>query len=415
MNAVEQLSPLVGVLAACAALAVSRATFYRRMVTCAKPRPTPLRALSSGERQQVLDVANSERFVDSAPAEIVSTLLDEEKMYLCSVRTMYRILASAGEVRERRDQLRHPKYEKPQLLAEAPNRVWTWDITKLLCVEKWRYLYLYVILDLFSRYVVGWMIADHENAEHAKRLIRETYAKQNIEEGQVVIHSDRGAPMTSKTLAQLMADLVITKSHSRPQVSNDNPFIESHFKTAKYRPDFPGRFEGGHDALGYFRRFFDWYNNEHNHSGIAFLTPADVHYGRAADIIASRQQVLDAIYAAHPERFVRRPPKAALLPTAVWINPPDTKLTEAVAEPQTPSPLAALRDRPVGALARLDAQRPAQARGPTDGLEHSALVFSSEHREGDSEAQPNLQSAMQSNLQNEPPRALAADTEEVLQ
>lgn len=333
MNAVEQLAPLVGVLAACAVLAVSRATFYRRRVaTCAKPRPTPTRALSAEERQQVLDIANSERFVDVAPAEIVGRLFDEDRRYLCSVRTMYRVLADAGEVRERRDQLRHPEYAKPQLLAEAPKEVWTWDITKLLCVEKWQYLYLYVVIDIFSRYVVGWMLAKHENAALAKRLISETCAKQNIEEGQLIIHSDRGAPMTSKTLAQLMADLVITQSHSRPKISDDNPFSESHFKTMKYRPDFPNRFNGDRHAHDHFRQFFDWYNNVHHHSGIAYLTPADVHYGRAAEVLAARQQVLDEAYAAHPERFVRRPPKVQSVPKAVWINPPSAEETQTIVE-----------------------------------------------------------------------------------
>ena len=399
MIAVEEIAPVVGIVVACAALAVSRATFYRRqVVTCAKPRPSPARALTEEERQCVLAVVNSERFVDSAPAEIVSTLLDEAR-YLCSVRTMYRILENAGEVRERRDQLRHPEYKKPQLLAEAPNRVWSWDISRLLCVEKWRYLHLYVILDIFSRYVVGWMIAEHENAEHAKRLIRETCAKQNIEEGQLIIHSDRGKPMTSKTLAQLMVDLAITKSHSRPHVSDDNPFSESHFKTMKYQPDFPNRFEGMRDALEYCRGFFDWYNNDHQHSGIAYLTPATVHYGRAADVIASRQHVLDASYAAHPERFVNRAPRALLLPRAVWINPPDTQ-PEQTAEHQALLPLAALRE--LEHLARLDAERPALARGPTDGPERSALVCSSAHRDlEDNGSQLGLQSTTQPSLQIE--------------
>jgi putative transposase len=269
----------------------------------------------------VLDVANSERFADTAPAEIVATLLDEKK-YLGSVRTFYRILARAGEVRERRDQLRHPEYKKPELLATAPNQVWTWDITKLLGPEKWKYFYLYVVLDLFSRYVVGWLLAKHENATHAKRLIRETFKKQGVEEGQLTIHGDRGAPMTSKTLAQLMADLTITKSHSRPQVSDDNPFSESQFKTMKYQPEYPDRFSSLGEALNHSRQFFDWYNKEHRHSGIAFLTPADVHFGRATKVVAARQATLNAAFNAHPERFVGRPPRAALPSPAVWINPP---------------------------------------------------------------------------------------------
>ena len=329
MNAVEELAPVVGVAAACAALAVPRSTYYRHQVVgCAKPRPKPSRALGTIEEQRVLDVANSERFVDVAPAEIVNTLF-EEQIYLCSTRTMYRILAKSGEVRERRDQLRHPDYKKPELMATGPNQVWTWDITKLLRFEKWSYFYLYVILDLFSRYVVGWLIADHENATHAKRLIRETCKKEHIEDGQLTIHSDRGAPMTSKTMAQMLSDLVITKSHSRPQVSNDNPFSESQFKTMKYQPDFPNRFGPMHEARAHFTDFFRWYNHEHRHSGIAYLTPADVHLGRAPQVMAQRQQVMDAAYALHPERFVRGAPRAAQLAPAVWINPPRIDLGEA--------------------------------------------------------------------------------------
>lgn len=328
MNAAHELSCIVGVRDACATLLVSRATFYRRrsaVATCAPKRPAPPRTLSTDERKAVLDIANSERFVDTAPAEIVATLLDEKK-YLCSVRTMYRILADAGEIRERRDQLRHPEYKKPELLATAPNQVWSWDITKLLGPEKWKYFYLYVIIDIFSRYVVGWLLAEHENATLAKRLISETCKKQRIEEGQLTIHGDRGAPMTSKTLAQLMADLTITKSHSRPQVSDDNPFSESHFKTMKYQPDYPDRFPSPTAARDHSRAFFAWYNNHHRHSGVAFLTPATVHYGRSADVVARRQATLDAAFALNPERFVKRPPSAAQPPPAVWINPP-TDLT----------------------------------------------------------------------------------------
>jgi putative transposase len=324
MNAVHELVPIVGILAACAALEIPRATFYRRRsttATCAAKRPAPARALSGEERQAILDVANSERFVDTAPAEIVATLIDEKK-YLGSVRTFYRVLAAAGEVRERRDQLRHPEYKKPELLATAPNQVWSWDITKLMGPEKWKYFYLYVLIDIFSRYVVGWLLAEQENATHAKRLIGETCKKEGIEEGQLTIHGDRGAPMTSKTLAQLMADLTITKSHSRPRVSDDNPFSESQFKTMKYQPDYPDRFCGLEDARVRSRAFFDWYNNEHRHSGIAFLTPGDVHCGRSTEVIAARQETLDAAFALHPERFVRRAPSAALLPPTVWINPP---------------------------------------------------------------------------------------------
>lgn len=336
MNAAIDLAPLVGAVAACAALAVSRATLYRRRAlrpTCAPPRPSPPRALSSAERDAVIALANSDRFVDVAPAEIVATLLDDSPpIYLCSSRSMYRYLASRGEVRERRNQLRHPNYVKPQLLATAPNQVWTWDITKLLCMGKWNYLYLYVVLDLFSRYVVGWLVARHENARLAKRLIRETCAREEIAPLQLTIHGDRGAPMTSKTLAQLMADLVITKSHSRPQVSNDNPFSESQFKTMKYQGDFPDRFGGLDDARPYFQGFFPWYNDEHRHSGIGYLTPGDVHHGRAEQVLTARHAAMMNAYALHPERFGGRPPRLTELAKAVWINPPD--LVDARAEVQ---------------------------------------------------------------------------------
>ncbi len=235
---------------------------------------------------------------------------------------MYRILADSQEVRERRNQLRHPAYKKPELLATAPNQVWSWDITKLLGPAKWTYFYLYVILDIYSRYVVGWMVASRESADLAQRLIRETVQKQEISENQLIIHSDRGPSMKSHGVAQLLANLGVTKSHSRPHVSNDNPFSESQFKTLKYRPDFPGRFGCQQDAISYCRGFFHWYNNEHYHSGIAMLTPAMVHYGSADNVLAKRQQVLNTAYDAHPERFVSKPPTPPRQPKAVWINPP---------------------------------------------------------------------------------------------
>jgi len=270
----------------------------------------------------VLDVLHSERFVDTAPAEVVATLMDEKK-YLCSERSMYRILADAHEVRERRNQLRHPNYAKPELLATGPNQVWSWDITKLKGPVKWTYFYLYVMLDIFSRYVVGWMVAQRENAELAKRLIRESCDKESIEPDELTIHADRGSPMKAKTTGQLLADLGVTKSHSRPHVSNDNPFSESHFKTFKYRPGFPDRFGSQQDALGWSRRFFTWYNQDHRHSGIAMLTPEMVHRGQAAAVLDKRHQVALAAYNAHPERYVNGPPRPAVLPHAVWINPPD--------------------------------------------------------------------------------------------
>jgi putative transposase len=326
MSAIELLAPCVGQAAACRAVGMARASWYRSLQPAVPPetlaaRPAPARALLPAERQAVLDCMHSERFQDKAPAQIYATLLDEG-VYLCSVRSMHRILAENGELKERRNQLRHPTYKKPELLATDPNQVWSWDITKLLGPVKWTYFYLYVILDIFSRYVVGWMVAERESAELAKRLIADTCAKQAIVSGQLTIHSDRGTSMTSKPVALLMADLGVTKTHSRPHVSDDNPFSESQFKTLKYRPEFPDRFGSLQDARGFCQRFFSWYNTEHHHSGIALLTPEVVHYGQAEGVIRQRQKVLDAAYARNPERFVRARPKPQSQPTAVWINPP---------------------------------------------------------------------------------------------
>jgi len=259
--------------------------------------------------------------MDKAPATVYATLLDEGT-YLCSTRTMYRILGEEGEVRERRDQLRHPHYSAPQLLATGPNQVWSWDITKLLGPVKWSYFYLFVILDLFSRYVVGWMIAHRESAVLAERLIRETCEKQNIEPGQLTIHADRGSSMTSKPVALLMADLGITKTHSRPHVSDDNPYSESQFKTLKYHPTFPERFGSIEDARSFCQQFFPWYNTEHRHSGIGLLTPATVHYGKDSIVTNQRQLVLTAAFSNHPERFARGAPRPPRVPDAVWINKP---------------------------------------------------------------------------------------------
>jgi putative transposase len=324
MPAVLSLAPLVGVLAACAALLLPRATFYRwqRPAVTKPPRPSPPRALPPGERAEVLATLNSARFADKAPRQVVAALLDEDR-YLCSARTMYRVLEAAGEVRERRDQLRHPTYVKPELLATAPNQVWSWDITKLKGPVKWTYFHLYVILDIFSRYVVGWMVAARESADLAQELIVEACARQRIQPGQLSIHADRGSAMKAKSTALLYADLGITKSHSRPHVSNDNPFSESQFKTVKYRPELPDRFGSLPDARVRVAPLLHWYNEEHYHSGIALLTPSDVHHGRAPAIIAARQRALDAAYVVHPERFVRGAPTHQQPPTEVWINRPD--------------------------------------------------------------------------------------------
>lgn len=307
-------------------------SFYRlRKIstkTVSRTKARSPRALSDLERERVLSVLHEDRFVDKAPAEVYAALLDEGT-YLCSIRTMYRILHEHEEVKERRNQLRHPQYKKPELLATGPNQVWSWDITKLKGPEKWTYFYLYVILDIFSRHAVGWTIAHRESAELAKTLIRDTCSRQKIDKNQLLIHSDRGSPMTSKAVALLMSDLGITKSLSRPHVSNDNPFSESHFKTAKYRPTFPERFGSIQDARAHFQDFFDWYNNEHYHTGLALMTPAMVHYGMAEKCKNQRQLVLTGAYDAHPERFVAGPPKVLQLPAESWINPPKGKETGA--------------------------------------------------------------------------------------
>lgn len=324
MEAAEKFSLDLGTAASCRAFGVARSSLYRRRYPPPTPRRIPRpshRALSELERQEVLDLLHGERFVDQAPAQVAATLLDEER-YLCSVRTMYRILDANQEVRERRNQLRHPTYTKPELLATGPNQVWTWDITKLKGPRKWTYFYLYVILDIFSRRVVGWMVADCESASLAKKLIRESCDKHRIEPDQLTLHADRGSSMKSKAVALLLSDLGITKSHSRPYVSDDNPFSEAQFKTLKYRPGFPERFGSIQDAKAFCRTFFDWYNNIHYHSGLNWLTPATVHYGQTGPILERRQHALDRARQKHPERFVNVHRKIAGPPDNVWINPP---------------------------------------------------------------------------------------------
>jgi putative transposase len=330
MPAVSELATTVGIRPACEALNVSRSAYYRYQqgatpVAEAAPRPRPARALSESEQAVVLAHLHEERFQDRSPAAVYATLLDEGR-YCCSIRTMYRLLKQLGESRERRDQLTHPPYQKPELLATAPNQLWSWDITKLLGPAKWTYFYLYVILDVFSRYVTGWMVAPRESAELAKRLIEDSCAKQNIQPGQLTVHADRGSAMTSKPVAFLMADLGVTKTHSRPYVSDDNPYSESQFRTLKYRPEFPDRFGSIQDARAFCLRFFPWYNDEHRHSALGLMTPAMVHYDQAPLIRKQRQAVLDAAYRAHPERFVRKAPRAPELQLEVWINkPPDSE------------------------------------------------------------------------------------------
>ncbi len=322
---VGELTAVVGTKSACAAVGRPRATHYRRLRP-PTPRPrcqrrSPPRSLSSEERAQVLDLLHSERFVDAAPPTIYATLLDEGR-YLASVPTMYRVLRSLDEVRERRRQAVHPASVKPELVAERPNQVWSWDITKLLGPATWTYYYLYVILDIYSRYVPGWMVAMQESATLAERLLADTIRKQGVDRGQLTIHADRGSSMASKPVALLLADLGVTKSHSRPHCSNDNPYSEAQFKTLKYRPEFPARFGSVEDARSFCQRFFPWYNHDHRHSGIGFHAPADVHSGRAGWLRSQRAEVLAAAYVAHPERFVRKPPEPPTLPVAAWINRP---------------------------------------------------------------------------------------------
>ena len=326
MRAIAAVTTPGETAALCHSVGLARASFYRRRRPTPSLPPPPSRApspraLAADERQAMLATLHSERFVDQSPAEVHATLL-EEQTYLGSVRTMYRVLAEAHEVRERRAQARHPVYTKPELVATGPNQIWSWDITKLKGPLPYLYYSLYVILDLFSRYVVGWMVARHENAHLAERLIAATCLKQGIAPQQLTIHADRGAPMRSKLVALLFSDLSINASHSRPRVSNDNPFSESQFRTLKYRPEFPDRFGSLEHARGVSRDLFAWYNNAHHHSGLSYLTPADVHYGRAATVLAVRHRTRLAAYAAHPERFVQGPPRPETLPTAAWINRP---------------------------------------------------------------------------------------------
>lgn len=324
IEVVKEYSPALGVRNSCQILGIPRSSLYlahRNQTRGMRQRSTSPRAMRHEEKLMVLGKLNSAEYQDQSPREVYANLLDEGK-YLCSWRTMYRILGENQEVKERRDQLRHPNYVKPELLATKPNQLWSWDITKMLGPTKWTYYYLYTILDVFSRYVVGWMLAERESASLAEALIATTCVRQGIERGQLTIHADRGSSMTSKPVMLLMADLGVTRTHSRPHVSNDNPFSESQFKTMKYRPDYPGHFGCLQDARSWAEGFFRWYNHEHHHGGIGFLTPASVHFGKAEQVQAKRQKVLQAAYDRHPERFVRGVPRPAELPRAVWINPP---------------------------------------------------------------------------------------------
>jgi len=344
MEAVDALAPEVGLARACAAMRLPRGSVYRAdarrrhlraPAPAASPRPTPPLALDKAERGALLEALNSVRFANCAPATVYATLLDEG-IYLGSVRTMYRLLADAGQSSERRAQRVHPAYAKPELLATDPNQVWSWDITKLKGPCKWTCFHLYVILDIFSRYVVGWMIAPQESAELAETLIADTVAKQAIAPGTLTLHADRGSSMRSKPVAALLVDLEVAKSHSRPYVSDDNPFSEAQFKTLKYRPEFPARFGCIEDARAHCQRFFAWYNNEHRHSGIGFMTPEAVHYGLAKAMLVQRAETLNAAFQANPIRFKGNAPQPPKLPVAAWINPPKKEVTPGIlSEPST--------------------------------------------------------------------------------
>ena len=324
---VEQARGELGVRKACEVLGVSRATYYRRQrprATSPRPRPSPTipRKLTLEEKGRVLELFHREDYVNASPYTVWAQELDEDH-YHCSVSTMYRILREHDEVRERRNQRRHPKYARPELLATKPNQLWSWDITKLRGPSKLLYYSLYVILDIFSRYVVGWTIAERESKILARLLIEETCRKQGIEAGELTLHADRGSSMKSQTVAQLLVNLGVIRSHSRPHVSNDNPYSESAFKTFKYHPDFPDRFGSAQDARAHFRPFFTWYNQEHRHTALGLMTPAAVHYGEVEAIREKRQRRLEQAYLEHPERFVRGVPIPPPLPEAVWINKPD--------------------------------------------------------------------------------------------
>jgi putative transposase len=332
-EAIAELTPLVGVRAACRATGRPQANHYRRhRQSPLPPRPqrqpsTQPRALSEAERDRVRALLNSPDFIDMAPAAVYHTLLDKG-VYMASVSSMYRILREHGEVKERRRHAVHPPRIKPELVAEAPNRVWSWDITKLRGAAKYEFYHLYSVIDIYSRYTVAWLLADREDAALAERLLTDAITKQGITRQQLTIHADRGTSMASKTVAQMMADLGVTKSHSRPRVSNDNPFSEAQFKTLKYRPDFPDRFGSIQDARAHCRSFFTWYNTIHRHSGIGWHTPHDVHHGHAQQVRDHRADVLTTAHTRNPERFVRGTPQPPALPEAAWINKPQENMTQ---------------------------------------------------------------------------------------
>lgn len=350
MRIVDQHAPEVGIAAACRAVEVSRATWYRRRqraaaTTAPEDRRRPPRQLSDEERDRVLEVLCSDEFIDRSPRAVYATLL-ERGTYLCSIRTMYRILAERAAVRERRNQRNHPEYAVPICCARGPNALWSWDITKLAGPRR-TWFSLYVVLDVYSRFVVSWLLARRESSFLATRLIEQAIHTHAIDPSRLTIHADRGAPMTAKSTAQFMADLGIVRSHSRPRVSNDNPFSEAQFKTLKYCPQYPGAFAGYESAKTWCASFFQWYNHEHRHDGIGLFTPADVYTGRHLELTRVRQRTLDRAYAAHPERFVRGRPKPPAVPEEIWINRPSGDLVIIdTSTPRPPSPSGGKEARP---------------------------------------------------------------------
>jgi putative transposase len=358
MDAVKELAPTVGIQQACAALGVPRSSFYRSLraprIRPKVPRKASPRALTAAERAVLHDYLHSERFVDQAPRTIYATLLDEG-IRICHWRTMYRILRADSATRERRAIRRRPVYTKPELLATAPRQVWSWDITFLRGPVPGVHYQLYLVLDIFSRMVVGWLVADREDAALAERVITDACMREQIAPQQLILHADRGASMRSQTLADMLEDLGITRSHSRPTVSNDNPYSEAQFKTMKYCPTYPDRFASQQDADAWVQQFVTWYNTEHRHSGIGFLTPQMLHTGQAHQVTADRQTILDAAYAAHPERFPRGHPTAPTVPTQAWINAPQQTDSPSTTATRPPMPPAAPGSRDPSAAAPLDA------------------------------------------------------------
>lgn len=343
MESIHELAPQVGVTAACRALGIPRSTYYRHQRPAAqpclaRPRRRHPRALTPDEQAAVRAQLNSERFVDRAPRAVYATLLDEG-IRLCHWRTMYRVLRADTATRERRTIRRHPVYARPELLATAPRQVWSWDITKLRGPQPGIWYNLYIVIDIFSRMIVGWLLADREDASLAERLIADACTREGIGPQQLTVHADRGAPMTSKLVAELLLDLGVTRSHSRPSVSNDNPYSEAQFKTMKYGPSYPDRFASFADAQAWVTSFISWYNTEHRHSGLGLLPPVVVHQGQAATVSSARQQTLDAAYAEHPERFVRGRPVPPAVPDAVWLNPPLPQQQTLAAAPATAAPV----------------------------------------------------------------------------